>query len=175
MDKTKYTSTDQRNKKQTQPGDSATVKAKLAHRKEIEDVLKNAKKPSEAQAVLGIAGQHAGILPKELMELAPVEEFQNPELAYKLYYRTLGKLRREYLLHNPEIEVPEQARRELNKEIRVFLKEAKPHADSRMARTKRMADAVQIFIDWSDECKAGDVANLYGRFCTENDNLTKKK
>lgn len=125
--------------------------------------------------MLGIAGQHAGLLPKELQLPPPIGEIQNPGLAYKLYYRTLGRLRRYYFVKNPEIEVPEKARKELNKEIRVFLKEGKSQADSRMATTKRMSDAVKIFVDWSDDCLASDIANLYGRFCEANDVFEKRK
>ena len=72
-------------------------------------------------------------------------------------------------MKNPLITVPEEIRKAINSEIRSFLKEGKSVADSRMAKTRRMSDAIRIFVDWTTECKTDDIADLFQRFCEANE------
>ena len=106
--------------------------------------------------------------PEEIASLPAPGDKQNPRHAYRLYYKTLGRLRRRYILHNRQKVVPEEARNAFNKEVRVFLKKGELEADSRMAETKRMAEAVNIFVGWMEQHPEGDVAALYHTFCEAN-------
>gem|GEM_PF-6470011 len=114
-------------------------------------------------------------MPKELAILSAVDDIQDPDLAYRIYYKILGGLRRIYILHNPLIDIPQAARSEINKEIRIYLKEGRKHADSRMAKTKRMEKAVKLIVEWTNECKVDDIAELYRRFCEANDAVPRGK
>lgn len=123
----------------------------------------------------------ATITKEDIANLPPPNDRQNPVLAHKLYYLTLGRLRRRYLIHNKQRILPQGARAAFNLEIRTFLKNGERNVDSRMATTKRLAGAVNIFVKWTDNYSEGDLTPLFQMFCDENDKLrasikeTKKK
>lgn len=175
METRKHSSIDKRNQAEVNAGIDSKLKAKDVHRKDIEEILRNAKKRPEVQEVINVAGQYAGAIPKEINDLPSIDDIQNPDLAHLLYWRKLSVLRQRFILRNPEISVPKRAKDNIYKEIRYFLKEGKPIGDSRMAKTRRMADAIKIILDWRNECKLSDVADLYQRFCQANDAFGKKK
>lgn len=117
----------------------------------------------------------ATVTREDIASLPPPGDRQNPKLAHKLYYKTLGRLRRRFIRHNRATIVPETARRAINDEIRLFLKRGEKEADSRMAETKRMAEAVNIFVDWMEQHGEGEIAALYQSFCVANDEFKKKR
>jgi hypothetical protein len=171
MESTNDSNTNQRNQTEIYGGEyPSQTELKSARRREVEEILRNAAKPGEAQLVLNLK---AVVTQEDIASLPPPDDKQNPLLAHKLYYRTLGRLRFRFILHNRERAVPGEARKEFNREIRFFLRKGEPIGDCRMAETKRMAEAINIFVRWMADYPERDVAALYHLFCIANDEIDK--
>lgn len=130
-------------------GNDSGTKNKAQLSDELKKVIEEAEKVVKIEPVFDF--EHSGsriVLPA----------IQNPDDAYELYYKSLGKLKRAFI---PKGKIGQPVRDEIN----IYLKRGKiKGADGRQSYTHMMREAINMFLGWANEYNGENIMALYLMF-----------